>query len=105
MAKKLINLKFKDGETIQAMVAAPPPAVKSLRNKKAVAPPDIDFELVAEKAKMIAEGIAGQFAAISPMPSSYSVAFGVTLTAGAGVVFATVGAEASLTVTLAWEKK
>jgi len=84
------------------MVEAPP-VVKSLG--KRVAPPDIDFDLVANKVKLIAEGIADQFAAISPMPSSYSVAFGVTLTAGAGVVFATVGAEASLTVTLAWEKK
>ena len=103
MAKQLINLKFKNGETIQAMVEAPPSAVKSLA--KTVAPPEIDFEMVANKAKMIAEGIADQFAAISPMPSSYSVAFGVTLVAGVGAVFAKVGAEASLTVTLAWEKK
>jgi len=103
MAKQLINLKFKNGETIRAMVEAQPSAVKSLA--KSVTPPDIDFEMVANKVKLIGEEIAGQFAAISPMPSSYSVAFGVTLTAGAGVVFATVGAEASLTVTLAWEKK
>lgn len=103
MAKQLINLKFKNGETIQAVVEAPPSAVKSLA--KTVAPPEIDFERVANKAKLIGEEIAAQFAGISPMPTSYSVAFGVTLTAGAGVVFATVGAEASLTVTLAWEKK
>jgi len=38
MAKKLTNLRFENGETVQATVKAPPPRVKSLAEKKAVRP-------------------------------------------------------------------
>jgi uncharacterized protein GlcG (DUF336 family) len=38
MAKKLINLRFENDGTIQAMVKAPPRPVKSLAKKKAVGP-------------------------------------------------------------------
>jgi transcriptional antiterminator Rof (Rho-off) len=102
MATTLITLDLADGETLQAEVNTTPATKKAA--KSLVKAPSIDFAAEVKKVRAVAEQIHSGLTKVDPLPSSFQVAFGITLTADAGIVLAKAGAQASFTVTLTWGK-
>ncbi len=79
--------------------------VKASRSDAVIVKAQQSLEKSLEKVKPAAQFIILQLRKLHDAPSEIQVTFGLKLSADAGAVLASAGAEANYTVTLKWEKK
>ena len=63
------------------------------------------FEAALEKIRPVADVIISKLRALGDSPNEVAVNFGIKLTAEAGAIIASDGAEANYNVTLTWKKE
>jgi hypothetical protein len=106
--KQLIEFILKNGDSIFVEIDKPLPeggVVPATRAGEIVAKAGRSFEAALEKIKPAAEAIITQLIDLSRKPDKIEVEFGVRLSADAGAIIASTGAEANFKVTLSWNQK
>jgi hypothetical protein len=104
---RLVEFPLEDGTTILVEIDEPEQGglVKVSRAGDAIAKAQQTLEKALEKVKPAAQSIILQLRKLHDAPDEIEVAFGLKLSAEAGAVLASAGAEANYTVTLKWVKE
>lgn len=106
--KKPIKFFLKNGGSILVETDVPQPeggVMPAARADEIVAKANRNFEAALEKIKPAAEAIMNKLHDLSDSPDKIEVEFGVKLSADAGAIIASTGAEANFKVTLAWNRQ
>jgi hypothetical protein len=105
--KRLIEFPLEDGNTMLVEVEEPEHGglVKASRAGEAIAKAQQTLEKALEKVQPAAQFVIQQLRKLHDSPDEIQVAFGLKLSAEAGAVLASAGAEANYTVTLKWNKE
>ncbi len=103
----LVEYELEDGGTILAEVSEDIASGGKLRGEApAVAKKALDtLEASLEKLKPAASAIISKLRDLKDSPEQVAVEFGIKLSAAAGVILASSGAEANFKVTLSWKKE
>jgi hypothetical protein len=104
--KRLVEFPLEDGTTMLVEIAEPDQGglVKASRAGEMIVKAQLSLEKSLEKVKPAAEHVIAQLRKIQDSPDEVQVAFGLKLSADAGAVLASAGAEANYIVTLKWVK-
>lgn len=105
--KRLIEFPLEDGTSMMVEVDEPEQGglVKASRAGDAIVKAQQTLEKSLEKVRPAAQFIIRQLRKLHDSPDEIQVAFGLKLSAEAGAVLASAGAEANYTVTLKWVKE
>ena len=106
--KQLIEFSLKNENSILIEVDETQPeggVVPAARTGGIIAKASRSFEGALEKIKFVAEAIITELHSLSYKPDKAEVEFGVKLSADAGAIIASTGAEANFKVTLTWNRQ
>jgi hypothetical protein len=105
--KRLIEFPLEDGTSMAVEVDEPGTEgmVRAARPGEITEKATQTFEAALERLKPAAAAIISQLRGVSDPPEQIGVEFGVKLSAGAGAVIASAGAEANYKVTLTWRRE
>jgi hypothetical protein len=107
--KKLIEFPLEDGTSMLVEIEEPEHGglVKASRSDDVITKAHQTLEKSLEKVKPAAQFVIQKLRELHDAPDEVQVSFGLKLSAEAGAVLASAGAEANYTVTLKWvrEKK
>jgi hypothetical protein len=106
--KQLIEFALKNGDSIIVEVEEPQPeggVVPAARAGEIVVKASRNLEAALEKIKPAAEAIITKLNDLRYKPDKIEVEFGVRLSADAGAIIASTGAEANFKVTLGWSNQ
>jgi hypothetical protein len=104
----LIEFPLEAGGTILVEADEPAPSrdvVRGLHTSRVTDEAQLTFDAAIGKIRPAAEAIIAKLRGLSEPPDEVGVVFGIKLTADAGAIIASVGAEANYTVTLTWKRK
>jgi hypothetical protein len=103
LANKLATVKLNNGGQILVEIDEPP-----FSGVKAVAISDkgeIDFDAALEQVKGAAGQLQKALTSLAVPPQNCEIAFGIKLSASAGVILARAGAEANFSIKMNWSSK
>ncbi len=105
--KRLIEFPLEDGSSMLVEIDEPEQGglVKASRSGEVIAKAQQTLEKSLEKVQPAAQFVIQQLRKLHDSPDEIQVAFGLKLSADAGAVLASAGAEANYTVTLKWARK
>ncbi len=106
--KQLVEFPLEGGGSIVVEVDKPTGDASRLRSanpNELVEKAKQTLETSLEKVRPAAAAIISRLRTISEPPDEIGVEFGIKLSADAGVILASAGAEANFTVTLTWKRK
>jgi hypothetical protein len=105
--KRLIEFPLEDGTTMLVEIDEPEQGglVKASRAGEVIAKAQQTLEKSLEKVQPAAQFVIQQLRKLHDSPDEIQVNFGLKLSADAGAVLASAGAEANYTVTLKWAKE
>ena len=106
--KHLIEFPLEDGGAILVEVDEPEPqggVMRAARPGEIVAKAGQTFEAALERIKPAAGTIIAKLRGLHDPPDEVEVEFGLKMSAEAGAVIATAGAEANYKVTLKWKRE
>lgn len=105
--KRLVEFPLEDGTTMLVEIEESEKGglVKASRADDVIVKAQITLEKSLEKVKPAAQFIIQQLKNLHDSPDEIEVAFGLKLSADAGAVLASAGAEANYTITLKWVKE
>lgn len=104
--KRLVEFPLEDGTTMLVEIDEPEQGglVKASLSEK-IAKSQQTLEKSLEKVQPAAKFVIAQLRKLNDSPDEIQVSFGLKLSADAGAVLASAGAEANYTVTLKWSKE
>lgn len=105
--KRLIEFPLEDGTSMLVEVDEPEQGglVKASRPGEIIAKAQQTLEKSLEKVQPAAQFVIQQLRKLHDSPDEIQINFGLKLSADAGAVLASAGAEANYTVTLKWAKE
>lgn len=105
--KRLVEFPLEDGTTMLVEIEEPEHGglVKASRSGDAITKAQQTLEKSLEKVQPAAQFVIQQLRKLHDAPDEIQVAFGLKLSAEAGVVLASGGIEANYTVTLKWVRE
>lgn len=105
--KRLVEFPLEDGTTMLVEIEEPDQGglVKASRADDVIVKAQQTLEKSLEKVKPAAQVVIQQLRKLHDAPNEIQVTFGLKLSADAGAVLASAGAEANYTVTLKWVKE
>ena len=105
--KRLVEFPLEGGSSILVEVDEPQAegVVRAARPGEIAERAVETFETALKKIQPAAVAIINQLRKVSDPPDQVNVEFGVKLSAGAGAVIASAGAEANYKVTLSWKRR
>jgi len=106
--KRLIEFPLEEGGTILVEVSDSQPEegiVKAARGDEVVMHASQTFEQALDTLKPAAGAVVKKFRLLPDAPDEVQVEFGIKLSAAAGALIASTGAEANFKVSLTWKKE
>lgn len=106
--QRLIEFPLEDGGTVLVELDEPEPeggVVRAARPGEIAARAGQTFEAALERIKPAAGAIIAKLRSLSDLPDEIKVAFGLKLSAEAGVFVASAGTEANFKVALTWKRE
>lgn len=105
--KRLVEFPLENGTTMLVEIEEPDQGglVNASRADDVIVKAQLTLEKSLEKVKPAAQFVIQQLRKLHDAPDEIQVVFGLKLSADAGAVLASAGAEANYTVTLKWVKE
>jgi len=102
MTTKLTTVKLADGKELLVEIDEPPTV--GVRSVGIGDKGEVDFNSALETVKSAANQLQGALLSLAVKPESCEIAFGIKLSASAGVILAKAGTEANFSIKLNWKK-